>query len=618
VTTPNRVPPSVHAPARAVPAPVDPSAPETELAPVLDPPELAVIDGGDPTARREESTASGGPSPTLMALSLVAMIGVIAYATFLLRPVNRGDILPYVLVLSAEAVVIGNALLSMWTILNSGGDPHDTGFHQAAARLFDPAENARRGVRERPDQWRMHLDGVPLTVEVFITAYGEPLEVIRRTAAAAAAMTGWHRVWILDDGRSDDVRRLADELGVRYVRRPTANGAKAGNINYALTLAKGPLFAILDADFVPRPDLLTQMVPFFHDPTVAFVQGPQVYGNMHNVVSRGAGYMQTVFYRFIQTGRNRFNAAFCVGTNVIFRRSAVQEIGGMYTGSKSEDVWTSILLHERGWRSIYVSRTVAVGDTPDTVRGFLAQQQRWATGGFEILFTHFPFSRRWNLTMDQRIQYWVTATFYATGIVPLVLLMVPPMQIYFDLAPISSATSVAGWLLFYAGFYGTQVLIALWSMGSFRWEVMLLSIVTFPAYLAALWNALMARDQAWQATGAATSAPRGRRRPSAVASVIPQLITAVFLALTSAVGVWKLTFTTDGALALVWNGLNTVIFGGFVLHVIVDDLVGRRRRRDSRRGVTGGGAPALPAPEPVGAPAAGPVAARIPQGGDRS
>ena len=543
----------------------------------------AVVDGGDLTGRHEETTRTRGPSPSLMALVLLATMGVIAYAAFLLNPAHRGDMLPYLLIVVAEAVVILNALLAMWTILSSGYDPHDSSFHHASNHLFDPEEIVREGIQDRPELWPMHLGGRPVTVEVFITTYGEPVDVLRRTVVAALAMKGAHRTWILDDGRSDEVAALARELGARYVRRPTSNGAKAGNVNYALTLAKGPLFAILDADFVPRPDMLTEMVPFFADRTVAFVQGPQVYGNMDNVISRGAGYMQTVFYRFIQTGRNQFNAAFCVGTNVIFRREAVTEIGGMYTGSKSEDVWTSILLHERGWRSIYIARTVAVGDTPDTIESYLKQQTRWATGGFELLFTHFPWSPRRRLTVDQRIQYGVTSTFYFTGIMPLVLLVVPPMQIFLDLAPIAASTSVTTWVIFYLGFYGTQVLVAFFSMGSFRWEVLLLSIVTFPAYVKALWSALTVRDQAWQATGSR------RRATSPFAHILPQIITAAFLLLTSLVGAWKLSHTTDGALALVWNGVNTLIFLGFLFQASVE---ARRMRRARREAAT------APAPTP--------------------
>ena len=129
---------------------------------------------------------------------------------------------------------------------------------------------------------------------------------------------------------------------------------------------------------MPDPSFLVETVPFFIDPKVAFVHTPQTYANLHTTVARGAGYMQTVFYRFIQPGRNRFNAAFCVGTNVLFSRAAIDDVGGMYTDSKSEDVWTSIRLHERGWRSVFIPDVLAVGDAPESVEAYSKQQLRWA------------------------------------------------------------------------------------------------------------------------------------------------------------------------------------------------------------------------------------------------
>ena len=193
---------------------------------------------------------------------------------------------------------------------------------------------------------------------------------------------------------------------------------------------------------MPAKDFLYQTVPFFAERNVAFVQTPQAYGNLNSLMSRGAAYMQSVFYRFIQPGKNRFNAAFCVGTNVVFRRTAIEQIGGMYTGSKSEDVWTSLKLHEKGWRSVYISTVLAVGDTPETIEAYTKQQLRWATGGFEILLHANPFSRKRKLTLDQRLQYFGTATFYLIGIAPGVLLLVPPMQIYLGLQPINSGRVV--------------------------------------------------------------------------------------------------------------------------------------------------------------------------------
>ncbi|MBK0296520.1 hypothetical protein IAE22_31345, partial [Bacillus sp. S34] len=99
-------------------------------------------------------------------------------------------------------------------------------------------------------------------------------------------------------------------------------------------------------------------------------------------------------------------------------------------------------------------------------------------------------------------QYFVTASFYLTGIVPGLLLLVPPMEIYFDLRPMNLSIGVGEWVLFYLGFYLTQVVLAFYALGSFRYETLLLAAVSFPIYAAALWNVLCGKEQAWHVTGA--------------------------------------------------------------------------------------------------------------------
>jgi cellulose synthase (UDP-forming) len=296
-----------------------------------------------------------------MMLVLLATLGVLAYASFLLRPSNHGDLLPFTLVVAAETWLVLQALLSLWTILSSGHDARDFAYHHAKRNLFDPGRILADGNQGEPRRWPMFLHEQEASVDVFVTTYGEDLEVIRRTVTAALAIHGRHRTFVLDDGKSDQVRDLAHELGAEYVRRPDNTGAKAGNLNHALSMTDGEYFVILDADFAPRPEFLHETMPYFATDKVAFVQTPQIYGNLKSVLSRGSGYLQSVFYALIQPGKNRFNAAFCVGTNVVFRRNAVADIGGIYQESKSEDIWTSILLHERGWRSVYSGKILAVG-----------------------------------------------------------------------------------------------------------------------------------------------------------------------------------------------------------------------------------------------------------------
>ncbi|BDV31127.1 glycosyltransferase [Microbacterium terricola] len=508
--------------------------------PITRPPtQLTRFDRGGRVVRVSETSA------LFVLVSVLATLGVVAYALFLLNPANRGDLLPYSLVLIAETVLVVQALLSMWTILSSGYEPRDFAYHEARRTLLADGDDTVR------------LGGREVLVDVYITAYGEDLDTIRRTVAAAVAMRGAHRTWVLDDGRSDALKDATAELGAWYIRRLSSNGAKAGNINHALSATTGEFFAVFDADFVPDPDFLVETVPFFTDDNVAFVQTPQAYGNLHTVIARGAAFMQTVFYRFVQRGRNRFNAAFCVGTNVIFRRAAIDDIGGIHTDSKSEDVWTALSLHERGWRSVYIADILAVGEAPETIEAYSKQQLRWATGGFEILLTHNPLSPRRRLTGDQRVQYFVTATFYLTGICPLLLLLVPPLEIYFDLRPMNLTITAVTWALYYAGFYLMQVVLAWFVVGSFRWETLTLATVSFPIYTKALWNVITGKDVGWHVTGSAS-----HRSPFEF--IVPQVLFFVFLALTSVVAIWRDLQNGTPTLATAWNLTNTVILGAFI------------------------------------------------------
>ena len=536
--------------------------------------ELALVDDLAPEERR--ASISGRYSPTLLLVAVFASIGVLAYAGFLLNPNFRGDLVPWLIVISCELILIFQASMALWTMLSGYGRQPSYRFQSAQAKLFNPQLNARLGLEDDPTKWPMHINGRQIDVDVLITVYGESLDVIETTVRAAMGMHGRHTTWILDDGDSDEVRNLAKFLGCRYVRRLGSSGAKAGNVNNALSVAKAEFFVIFDADFVAKPEFLHEMIPFMEDPNVAFVQAPQVYGNLNTIVSRGAGFIQMVFYRFIQPGRNEFNAAFCVGTNVLFRRAAVKDIGGIYTQSKSEDIWTSILLHERGWRSIFQPKELAVGETPDTIEAYSKQQLRWATGGFEILFTHNPLSPRRRLHMDQRLMYFVTCTFYFTGIAPGLLMLVPILEVFFDLRPVTLAVKWYEWALFYPGFYVMQIVLAAVIAGTFRWEVLLLAANSFPIYIKAFFNALLKVDTKWAATGAT------KGRTSAFNFIMVQVWAFVFMVGTSIVSIYRDYSMGHLNVATFWCVLNAVFLGAFVVTAFLENHQKNQKKQERK------------------------------------
>ena len=501
-------------------------------------------------------------SPIVPVIVAAAILGAFIYLSYLLKPQYRGDALPYTMALIAELYVIGQGFLSFWTILSGRFNPRNFEYHRAQNDLYEaPVGKTAVQILERRKaavarKVQMFVHHKKVSVDVFIPVFGEPVEEIMETALAARDMYGRHRTIILDDGKSDEVENMARSLNIEYIRRPTNENAKAGNINYALKHTTGTFFAILDADFVADPRFLYETIPFFENDALAFVQTPQYYDNIGNFVSTGANFMQHVFYSLIQSGKNRFNAAFCVGTNVVFRRSAIEAIGGMYDKSKSEDIWTSLKLHEHGYRSIYIPNVLAVGKTPETLKAYSKQQLRWATGSFEIFLRHNPLFAR-KLTVEQRLQYLATTSYYFVGFSVMLLLLLPPLQIFFNLSPIRVSIPFWQWAILYSSFYATQLLLAFYTQGGLKLKTLLLANASFPIYVKAFFNALRGRDQAWHATNALSS------YDSPFNYVRVQVYVFLFLLLTSIVGIVKAVYVGSFSISLAWNILNTAIFAYF-------------------------------------------------------
>jgi cellulose synthase (UDP-forming) len=203
------------------------------------------------------------------------------------------------------------------------------------------------------------------------------------------------------------------------------------------------------------------------------------------------------------------------------------------------------------------------------------QQLRWATGSFEIFLRSNPlFMRR--LTVDQRLQYFATTSYYFIGFSVLLLLLLPPLQIYFNLSPISTTIPIWQWALMYSGFYISQLVLAFYTMGGFKFKTLMLSNVSFPIYIKAFFNALTRHDQAWHATNTVSY-------DSPFNYVRIQVYIFIFLLLTTGIGVLKTLYTNQLSVSLVWNALNTFVFGYFVFMAYAEAHYLKRQRKQTKK-----------------------------------
>jgi cellulose synthase (UDP-forming) len=512
---------------------------------------------------------------------LGALLATLFYQLFLMNPAYRGPLWLWTAMLLAEGLTALHAIGTWWTILAND----------------DRAEAANTTV------WRNRLRAgdQPPTMDVFITAYGEDPELVRRTVRAARDMTLAHQTWVLDDGDSDELERVCRAEGVGYLRRHEHKHAKAGNVNAALARTNGEFVVIFDADHVPEPDFLIQVLPHFQDPEVAFVQSPQYFVNRVNLVSRGSAEAQRIFYELVCPGKNRFNAAFCVGTNVMFRRAALDEIGGIWTGSNSEDIWTSVELHRRDWKSIYVPQVLARGLSPQDVPSYLKQQLRWASGGFEVLLHGRLFRPNNGLTIDQRLQYLFTGTHYLLSAAMLTFMLLPATYLLFELSPIR--TDAWTWVVHYVPFYFMVMLVTWLQSGGFKLSAIVASIGAVPVHVRALLATLRGKPATWRATNSGGGSTRS------LWVVLPHLTLLLINATGIAVGLAVMADPAPTWLSVGWATMHVLILG----RMIIEAVAGRRGPAEAEAhdhgpdGVAGPGQPAVG----IAAVPASPAAERI-------
>jgi cellulose synthase/poly-beta-1,6-N-acetylglucosamine synthase-like glycosyltransferase len=232
-------------------------------------------------------------------------------------------------------------------------------------------------------------------VTVQLPIYNERYVVERLIAAACALDYPRDRleIQVLDDSTDatlEIARKLvaaqqARGINIRHLHRTNRQGFKAGALRAGLEAAQGEYMAIFDADFVPPPDFLKKMMPYFSAPNIGVVQArwghlngdyslltrTQTIGlDAHFVLEHGARNSSGIFINFN-------------GTAGIWRKAAIIGAGNWQDDTLTEDIDISYRAQLAGWRFVYVNDVVCPAEVPAEVYGLKNQQYRWAKGAIQ-------------------------------------------------------------------------------------------------------------------------------------------------------------------------------------------------------------------------------------------
>ena len=242
-------------------------------------------------------------------------------------------------------------------------------------------------------------------VSVQLACYSEPPELVMATMDRLARLDYPNfEVMICDNNTEDEAlwrpleqhcAHLNQRAGIerfRFFHVAPIAGAKAGALNFCLTqmAPEAELVAVIDADYLSRPDFLSRLVGFFENPAIGYVQTPHDYRSFED-----SPYLRSCHWEYMPSntvdmaGVSEYDAAFTIGTMCLIRTAALRQAGGWAEWCLTEDSEVSVRIRALGYEGVYIRETFGKGLIPERFDDYKKQRFRWTAGPVQQLRKHW-------------------------------------------------------------------------------------------------------------------------------------------------------------------------------------------------------------------------------------
>lgn len=270
------------------------------------------------------------------------------------------------------------------------------------------------------------------------------------------------------------------------------------------------------------------------------------------------------------------------------RRSALLEVGGIQGDTITEDAETAMILHSKGYNSVFLNESLSVGLQPETVMSFIAQRVRWAQGAFQILRFKNPLSLR-GLRWTQKLAYLASFSYWFFPFSRTITILAPSLFLLFGVMVYNATTEQ--YAIYGVPYFLSTMIFADLVFGEIRWPMMsdVYEIVQTPLALPALSAAFVRpRKLAFRVT------PKGESLEQDFVTRLAWVQYAVLTVLIASLagGMWRLMYDPQERPQLVftmmWELLNTLIVAA-----AVGVMLERKQERREFRVVPGNPIPAV-------------------------
>ena len=255
----------------------------------------------------------------------------------------------------------------------------------------------REGKNIKDDEEHKRLTQYP-QLTIIIPVKREPIEIINQSMRGLSKQTYPKekiQLIIVSDDKKEDFKKIREKIikgkiEIELYRREKQTGYKAGAINYALPKSKGEYIIILDSDAVVEERYLEKAISYLENrkdvDALATCWKPLNQKNtpISEAQSVSLNYLTTVFYKSRKNGKGPIIAP---GSGCIFRRTALNEIGGLNERCLAEDVELSVRLLLAGKRIEFLEDAKIYVENPETYEVFKRQQARWIYGTDQVFLS---------------------------------------------------------------------------------------------------------------------------------------------------------------------------------------------------------------------------------------
>lgn len=359
-------------------------------------------------------------------------------------------------------------------------------------------------------------------VDIAIPTYNEPAELLGETVRLCQAILYENKtVWLLDDKRRPQIQELAKTLGCRYITRDSNVGAKAGNLNNALSHMEGELLAVFDADARPSPYFLQRTVPvLLQNSKLAFVQAGMSYYNRDPIDEFIA--TKPLAEKVVPNHEVRVKLlesvwpsdfSVCTGSGFVVRRKALDEIGGFPQQTITEDLHFAVEVQRRGWHSEPIHEPLCDLSCPDQVDDLRKQQLRWWRGNMQVFLALKP-NPVWSKDMPLKVKlmYGALLAHWLGEAIYLVFLLAP--LLFLNLAASYPQDCWLGFMpLFLAVNIGHRWVSCIFREKTFWWSTIFGAMMAFSFFKASVDFARKPMKATFEVTEKTTAAPSSNSPP---------------------------------------------------------------------------------------------------------